>query len=367
MIQAGPISDCVSDIADQVQDWLARMRHPDGGYRYAEQAYHDQCGEATANAVGVMWELGMIDSLPPHERELLVSILHGYQDASGVFHDPALQEDDRIDKNHPWSKVDEHLAGCCEQSLAVLGEQPKIKNTTPPIYDFEQDDPDTLIPSLDHREVPWGRCHNVAFSLLWYRLRHGCVDKPDALASRVYALIEQEMINPEDGMPGAVDHPVGNRIAGYYMLTFAYLPFGRALPNPQSAIDAVLNATDTSGCIGDKGMCHIWDAIYVLNVVGKQLAWSHRHIEVSESVSRTADYLLREHRKPDGGFSYHSDTSLTHQNFIRATPPLKQSDMQGTLMSLACLNIIDHFRHKQHHPDFLQPWLFRRDGTNQTF
>ena len=359
MITAPSPSPAVAAIADEVAQWLDRMRHPQGGYRYAQQAYHDRCGEATTAAMGVLWELGKLQTMPEDEREALANQLMSYQDDAGKFHDDALREDDRMDKDHPWAKVDEHLAGCCEQALAMLGKQPRIENTTSPIYDLASVDVDELIPSLDHREVPWGRCHNVAFSLVWYRLRHNCVASPDARAQRVYELIESEMLNPEDGMPGATDHPIGNRIAGYYMLTFAYLPFGRPMPNPEAAIDLVLRATDANGCVGDKGMCHIWDAVYVLNVVGKQLAWSYQHQQASDAAKRIANFLLNEHRKPDGGFSYHPHISLEHQNFIRATPPVAQSDMQGTLMSLACLNIIDRFCQRQHHTDFLQPWVTR--------
>lgn len=352
-------SPTVAAIADDVSRWLDRMHHPQGGYRFAEQAYHDRCGEATTAATGALWELGRIQAMHERDRASLAHQLMGYQDDTGKFHDDALREDDRMDKTHPWAKVDEHLAGACEQALAILGCQPRIENTTSPIYDFAQVDIDKLIPSLDHREVPWGRCHNVAFSLLWYRLRHDCVAAPDERAQRVYELIESEMLNPADGMPGGTDHPMGNRIAGYYMLTFAYLPFGRQMPNPKAAIDLILNATDAKGCVGDKGMCHIWDAVYVLNVVGRQLGWLYRHTEASAAAKRIAGFLLHEHRKADGGFSYHPHISLEHQNFIRATPPIAQSDMQGTLMSLACLNIIDRFCQQQHHTDFLQPWLGR--------
>lgn len=348
-------SPAVQALADDVTNWMRQLRHPAGGYRYARQAFHPYCGEATAAAVGVHRELGTLEHLPYAERRQLVDQLKSYQRDDGSFHDSALSEEDRLDPQHPWSKVDEHLAGVCEQALAMLGDQPRLENTTEPIYDLAAVDIETFIPSLDHRASPWGRCHNIAFSLLWYRLRHRLEHDTDSRLDRTYELIKQEMLNSADGMPGATDHPIGNRLAGYYMLTFAYLPFNRPMPNPRAAIDLIIAATYTAGRI--EGMCHIFDAIYVLNVVGKQLEWQYRFEEAHACASRVADVLLREHRKPDGGFSFEEDRSLEHQNFIRATPATGQSDLQGTLMALACLNIIDHFRSRKWHPDYLNPWI----------
>jgi|GEM_PF-4751423 len=351
-------SPAVAAILPEVSAWLDQLRHPQGGYRYALQAYHPQCGEATAAAVGVLRELGLLDQMTAEERKALTDQLKSYQQDDGSFHDPVLTEEDRISANHPWIKIDDHLAGVCEQALAQLGEGPRLKNTTPPIYDLSGD-VQKLIRSLDHQTCPWGRCHNVAFSLLWYRMRHGLIHTSDAQIDMAYRMIEQEMINPVDGMPGAVDHPMDNRLAGYYMLTFAYLPFNRPMPNPEAAIDLIIAATDDAGCIGDKGLCHIFDAIYSLNVVGRQLNWQYRFEEASQAASRVAEFLLREHRKPDGGFSYDTDRSPRHQNFIRANPGIPQSDLQGTLMSLACLNIIDRFRQRMWHEDYLNPWVQR--------
>lgn len=343
----------LTELKSRLRSWLATQEHTPGLYRYCTHALRPFSGESTAQAVGLLWELGALQRLSPEEREVHIKAVQSLQQDDGVFRDPLATEDDRIDKTHPWVKINEHLAEVCEQALALLGAAPRLPNRTPPIYDVAKLDPDEWIRSLDHRKVPWGRCHNVAFSLLHYRRQHGLMDEPDDRARRVYELIEQEMLNPADGMPGDVDHPIGRRIAGYYMLTFCYLPFGLPLPNPTAAIDLILRAQSPEGEIGEGGMCQNWDAMHVLNHVMAQTGWNHRWTEVCDLAGRLSQFLLAHHLKPDGGFSFHRDHCQWEHSFIRVAPKLPEGDMQGSLMALASLNVAHAIRHRRRYDSFL--------------
>ncbi len=329
----------------RVATWLTQLEDRPGYYRYCVHACKPYAGEATAQAVGLLWELDRLHELSEADRRARVVALQSYQGEDGVFRDPLITEDDRIDKTHPWLKIHEHLSGACEQALAILGAEPAQPNRTPPIYDIRELEPE-WIRGLDHREVPWGRCHNVAFSLVWYRKQLGLIETLDAKAKRIYELIESEMINPADRMPGATDHSIGRRIAGYYMLTFCYLPFGMRLPNPDAAIDLIIDAVTPDGEIGEGGMCQNWDAMHVLNHVCRETGWGYRYDEAVTVARRLAGFLERVHRKPDGGYSFHRDTCQQEHNLTRVAPPRAEGDMQGTLMAVACLNIADALARK---------------------
>ena len=355
-------SNVVAEIKGPILDWLDGLCHAPGLYRYCRSAYRPYSAESSAQAVGVLSELGELETMDRQRIDQHIGALQSFQAEDGGFRDPLVTEDDRIDKNHPWLKINEHIAGSCEGTLAALGAEPLRPNQTEPIYHVDQLDPDPWIRGLDHRQVPWGRCHNVAFSLLWYRRKFGLTDRMDAKSERIYELIESEMLNPADGMPGAVDHPIGRRIAGYFMLTFCYLPYQRPLPNPRAAIDLILQAVTPDGQIGEGGMCQNWDAIYVLNQVCRQSGWAYRHQEVCGLVETVREFLLSTHRKQDGGFSFHPDVCQQEHNAVRVAPAASESDVQGTLMTLCCLNIADSLRAGRAHRTFTEPWLRRMGG-----
>ncbi len=349
-------SSKLEDIKASISQWLKNVCYKPGYYRYSQHAYRPYSVESSSQAVGVLWEIGEFQKFPPEEVAEHIQALQSFQKENGEFYDPLLNESHRLNKKHPWVKVNEHIAGVCKQSLATCGSAPLYKDTTQPIFDVSKLDPDEWINSLDHRETPWGRCHNVAFSLLAYRQENNLITEMDVKTKRIYELIESQMINPADGMPGAVDHSIGRRIAGYYMFTFCYLPFGMALPNPEKAIDLIIKAVNPDGQIGEGGMCQNWDAIYTLNHVCRQLNWNYRHDEVVDLAQTVYDFLLRVHRKADGGFSFFPDLCQQEHNAISVAPAYAESDMQGTLMAMACLNICKCLKMKQYHRTFLAPF-----------
>ncbi len=358
MKEANKMSTGLANHADtlkgDVLQWLNSLCESPGFYRYSASACRRYAGEASSQAVCILWELGELATMPSAQKQCHISALQSFQNANGMFHDPLHEESDRLDKNHRWEKIYEHLSGACEQALALLGATTRIENHTPPIFNINELEPDDWIMGLDHREQPWGRCQNVAFSLLWYRRQSDLKDRLDAKASRVYELIENVMLNPEDGMPGAVDHPIGRRVAGYYMLTFCYLPYQRELPNPSRAIDLILKSLTPEGEIGEGGMCLNWDAAYVLNHVCRQLNWSYRHDEVCELLDRLVDFLWQSHRRHDGGFSFHRDSCLQIHNQVRIAPCALESDTHGTQMALASINIARAIKNRKYHPTFLE-------------
>ena len=345
----------LKNIYSEIIDWLGTVCDKPGYYKYSQHAYRPYSAESSSQAVGLLWELGEFQKFSPAQVSEHVKALQSFQISSGEFRDPLISESDRINKAHPWVKINEHIAGACKQALAICGAAPLHEDSTEPIFDVASLDPDEWINSLDHRETPWGRCHNVAFSLLTYRQKNNLFKKVDAKSKRIYELIETVMINPADGMPGAVDHSIGRRIAGYYMLTFCYSPFGMALPNPKKAVDLIIKAVTPDGQFGEGGMCQNWDAMYVLNKVCKQLDWNYRQSELFDLCQTVSDFLLRVHRKSDGGFSFYPDVCQQEHNMIKVAPAIPESDMQGTLMALACINICKSLQDKQYHKTFLAP------------
>ncbi|MFW6414191.1 MAG: hypothetical protein ACOCZS_02710 [Verrucomicrobiota bacterium] len=347
----------LENIKDEVEKWLARVHYKDALYAYNVHASRSYALESSCSAVRVSNEIGLLARLSSTEIERLADGIRAFQNADGVFRDPLVKEEDRVNKSHPWQKIYDHMTGVALQTLALLGTSPAVKQKPPPLFDIAELDPEEWVRSFDHRNNPWGCCHNIAFSLLAYRRANGLENELDEKARICYRLIETELLNEVDGMPGAVDVAQGRRIAGYYMLTFCYLPFNRPLPNPESAVDAILSAATSEGEISEGGMCLNWDAAYVLNSICSELNWEYRHEEVLQLLRQLSRFLLTVHRKSDGGFSFYRDTCLEQHNFIRVSDPLPESDMIGTAMAVATLQIAAAIENKHRHETHLDPWM----------
>ncbi|MFW6286431.1 MAG: hypothetical protein ACOC29_00680 [Candidatus Sumerlaeota bacterium] len=134
-------------------------------------------------------------------------------------------------------------------------------------------------------------------------------------------------------------------MAGFFKLMFAYLEVGRAVPNARAAVDSTLALQHENGEFGHRrNMCMNWDSLWVLYHLDRQLKAGYRHDDIVAAGNRTAECLMREYRKDDGGFAFHGDHCQTNHHSIRLNrEPLAISDMLGTTMCLKCLGYVDEW------------------------
>jgi hypothetical protein len=149
-------------------------------------------------------------------------------------------------------------------------------------------------------------------------------------------------------------------MAGLFKLYFAYIETRRTYPYAAQAIDSVLAMQSEAGDFAQRpelptpdgstyviryarDMCINWDSVWVLRQLDKQLKGEYRHADIVRAAQRLAECLLRDYRKPDGGFAFAADHCLLIHQGVKLSPPLPVSDMVGTRMCLECLSYADEW------------------------
>jgi hypothetical protein len=124
---------------------------------------------------------------------------------------------------------------------------------------------------------------------------------------------------------------------------FSYRDSGRTFPHPASAVQTILSLQDNQGGFGND-LCLNWDAAFVVKYLIEQMTACPFCRDVIQMGNRLAEYLLKYHRKEDGGFSFIREHCLVRHNSIIISEPKKESDTLGTYMSLQCLKYADNWR-----------------------
>jgi hypothetical protein len=140
-------------------------------------------------------------------------------------------------------------------------------------------------------------------------------------------------------------------MAGLFKIMFGYLLCHRPVPFARKAIDSVLAMQTAEGGFGMDNMCLHFDAALVLCVLNRQLCTAgagangaHRFGDIAAAGSRLSRYLMKEHRKSDGAFSFEPGHCIAIHDSIRISDPLPESDMIGTLMCMDCLRFAEAWR-----------------------
>ena len=159
---------------------------------------------------------------------------------------------------------------------------------------------------------------------------------------------EKHIVDTETGMPlkgGCKSRK--KAMAGAFKVYGSYLTTGKDIPYPDKAIDFVLGLQLPDGYFGEgdtpEPMTINWDSMWDLRVLSNAVEGTYRLKDIAEAGNRQAEFLLKRHRKKDGGFSFYPDRCLTIHNSIRISDKHVVSDSLGTSMCILCLMYADEW------------------------
>ena len=81
----------------------------------------------------------------------------------------------------------------------------------------------------------------------------------------------------------------------------------------------------------------MWD----IRVLNNQLEGNYRFQDIQDTGNRMADFLLKVHRKSDGGSSFNPNHCLPVHNSVRISDKKPESDSLGIIMAIQCLEYTD--------------------------
>lgn len=315
-----------------------------GRWKYNLHMHRPWAVESSAMAVMVLDSLGELSALSPARRQGLVEAIGAFQDpATGHFVDPLISEANRAWTTHTWEHIWHHHTGTCVEALEMLGAAPPHPL---PASAFEP-----LRAGQSARQVlelgwsnPWLVGEHFYRMVICYRREHPelAIGQCDNVLEPAFAALESQVLKPTSGLPDALgcQNP---RVAaaGLFKVLFGYLAAGRRFPLAERAIDSVLALQVADGGFGMDDMCVHWDCLWSLRTLNRQLAGSHRRTDIHAAADRLAEFYLREHRRPDGAFSFYRTHCIEVHDSIRISDSLAESDMLGTCMVCDSLREMD--------------------------
>lgn len=340
----------IERLRDGILDWIDTLADPDdpdaGRYRYNVHMVRPFGVESTINVVLTLW---LIDGLEDHpRRERMLDFLLSCQDPEdGLFKDPLLDDSQRAQPNHSWEHIWEHHSISCRQALACGGVEPRHPLPTKSHADLTETDPAEWTRSLDWAR-PYYVSEHFATTILACHHKLGLPKGAhDAEPLRVaFETLESEFLDPESGFPNRYNEAEGlswsgSGLGGCFKLMFAYEACGRRYPLAAEAAESILAMQQPDGEFAHGGMCMNWDAVWTLRLLTRDLREAARPDAARDAARRIADFLLAQHLKPDGAFSFTPEHCLTTHNSMRVSDPYPESDTIGTPMALEVVRISD--------------------------
>jgi hypothetical protein len=295
--------------------------------------------ESSAMAVSLL--AGPLGERPaPQRRQELVAEIQGWQDPqTGLFQDPLITVKDHVENAvHTWEHIWNHHTGVCAEALETLGVAP-LHALPGSVFGLDaesltEDSIGQWVLGLAW-ENPWlaGEHFSRGVAAL-----HRAGGSKAAVVERAFDVLAAEILNPATGCPDRRNQSgAHNAMAGLFKVMFGYRATGRQVPHAERGIDSTLALQDREGGMGQDNLCIHWDAAWVLKNLNAQLKGGYRLADIREASRRLAAFLMKAHRKPDGGFSFHRGHCVTVHDSIRVSKALPESDIMGTLMSCECL------------------------------
>ncbi len=343
----------VGRVKDDVAAWLETVRYTGEGWGrwpYNRAMTRPYALESSTMAIEVLELCGLLAEVASDRRAEAVTFLQGLQNSTdGFFKDPFLSEADRVGDVHTWEHNWAHMSQAATVALASLGANPRHPQKAPPFTDLRSVDPRAWVLGLDWRN-PWLEAEHVTRAVKWYwnSLPPETRQPADPVVKSLLGTLEQDIFDPATGLPtkrGCKSKAVA--MAGLFKAARAYLAVGVEIPFAERGLDSTLLLQLENGSFGDAyvqdRMTMNWDALWVLKILSEQLGHGYRFDAVRAAGERTAELLLKDYRKPGGGFSFHPDHCQVEHNsfYISAAEPI--GDMEGTLMSLRCLSYVDEW------------------------
>ncbi|HEV7347367.1 hypothetical protein [Telluribacter sp.] len=332
--------------------FLETTRYPDEGWgrwRYTVLMDRKYALESSAMGIGILDTLGELDAVPQAQKEEAISFFQSTWHPDELYYiDPLVGEQDRISDRHSWEHIWAHMSGAAQGALNQLGATPKSRGDKAPFVDLREVDVRDWIMSLDWSN-PWlyGERFTKVVRFYWDSLPDAKKSLTEPTIQRAFATLEGHIMDPKTGLPmkqGCKSKEVG--MAGLFKLISGYQAVGKEVPHAERALDSVLALQQPNGQFGSSGnspMTINWDSMKVLKDLNQQLDHGYRFEDIRDAGNRMAEFLLKVHKKADGGFSYFPGECASAHNSVRVSEKGPVGDMEGTKFSLYCFSYADEW------------------------
>ena len=336
-------------IKNSVLQWLHSLESQEYPCRWksSKSAYKDWSVTATANVVIILDSLDLISTMKQERKKLLIANLKSFQDPeTGLFKDPQLLDMEKVStvfsEEHLW----QYHTGFCAEALACLDSTPDVELPQKAFFELKKGQVRHEIMALNWNN-PWLVGDHWRKAVTSYRQNNGLTgeNKIDDIVKEACEVLEKEIIDPVTGFPelkGCKEKHIA--MAGLFKVLFGYLEMERAFPYAKQAIDSVLAMQGKEGGFGSDDFCIHWDSMWTLKVLNQQLKGEYRLIDIAAAGEKLSHYILVNHRKSDGGFSFYKDHCLNVYTGIKVADPVPESDLQGTFMACECLRYTQEWK-----------------------
>ncbi|WP_373513860.1 hypothetical protein [Persicitalea sp.] len=305
--------------------------------------------ESSAMGITILDMLGELTAVPQADRKQAAAFFQSTWNPKELYYiDPLVSEPDRISDFHSWEHIWAHMSGAAQGALRLLGVEPRSRGDKAPFVDLTKVDVRDWMLSQDWSN-PWGNGERFTrvIRFYWENLPASKKTLTEPTIQKAFATLEEHILDPKTGLPikrGCESMERG--MAGLFKLMSAYRIVGKEVPHAKNALDSVLALQQPNGQFGEGGnspMTINWDAMKVLKDLNQQLNYGYRFAEIRDAGNRMADFLLKVHKKKDGGFSYFPRECASVHNSVRISEKGAVGDMEGTKFSLYCFSYADEW------------------------
>ncbi len=298
-------------------------------------------------ALKTYYTLGLWDDLSPEDRRDWLEFICSYQverPRPGAFLDRELERAlrhpplgerlrRRLGRSAPPPPLEVTVAAETKQAIATLAQ---VGARPPrPFRDFPRT-PGEVRSWLEAQpwERPWAAGGRSA-ALAVFTVTQGPRLLGSGEVSRLVAeqaAFYRELARPQSGAYFRGPAPEGGELINGAMKVLTALDWLELpIPYPEALLDTCLQAPPAS-----EG-CHLVDWVYVLYRCLQQT--DHRREQARQGCLRVLE-MIREHARPDGGFSYYRGRSQTNYYGVVTARGLDESDLHATCLLTWALAMI---------------------------
>ena len=302
--------------------------------------------ESSAMGIQILDMLGALETVPKAKKKQAIRFFQSTWNPEELYYiDPLVGEQDRAGDHHSWEHIWAHMSGAADSALKILGDQPKSRGSKAPFVNLNEVDIGDWILSLGW-ENPWlyGEHFSKVVKHYWHNLPASEKSPEEPVIKKAFATLEEHVMDAKTGLPikqGCERMEVG--MAGLFKVISAYQTVGKAVPYAENGLDSVLKLQKPNGQFGGENspMTINWDSMKVLKDLNAQLSGSYRFAGIREAGNKMSDFLIKVHKKEDGGFSFYPHECQSVHNSVQVSGKGAVGDMQGTKMCLYCFSYTD--------------------------
>jgi hypothetical protein len=317
---------------DNIKSWLYSLQTSPGRYKLSKNAFHKDSIDATSLALDLK---NMLDLEQDTLKESLEYFNQHQEEETGFFHEPFVDE------------LDKSIERIMEMSGTYLGYQVSailLELNVTPKYHFkfyEQFLKNKNWKDYISNFMPWDRApmgagnmcdHGVTMMRMNIKMGY---EEYQNLIDELYKWLEKNQ-NKTTGFWGNINAQGRNGLvqAGYHIMRGTYF-YDKKMPNYlEKMIDTTIESINECPIFkkGSGEGCHDMDHFVILER-GLVLTNGYRENEIKNIALKRLEEL-EIMKKPDGGFSFEANNSITNHNRYDVTPGFPESDLVGTVFYL---------------------------------